>query len=377
MTSTVQLGRLRGIPLGAHWSLLVIGGLLTLTLATGLLPATVDASPVAYWSAAAAGAFLFFGSILAHEMAHAVVAQHYGLVVDGITLWILGGVARLRSDARTPRSQLAIALAGPAASFVAAALFLAAALGLDAVGLAGVAAVTLAWLALVNGVLAVFNLLPGAPLDGGRVLAALLWMRHGDRTRAFVSAAQAGRVLGWLLVGLGLANVVLGVGFGSLWTALIGWFIVGASRAEHQAALLKGTLDHLTVQEVMDPHPAVAPEWITVGEALRTGFGRRPVVLLARFEQGDIGGIATLEAARRVPRSQLDQVRLSDIAIPKTELVTAAPGDPAAPLLPLAADQPVVVLDAGQVVGVVTLDDIAHLLDSSPPAPGAAHASTP
>jgi Zn-dependent protease len=361
MGSSIRLGRIAGIPVGAHWSLLVIGMLLTVTLADGLLPATVDASTGAYWAAGVFGAVLFLASILAHELSHALVARRNDVVVEDITLWILGGVARLKADAQTARAHLAIALAGPAMSLVAGVVFLGIAVGLAVLDL-DVLAVTFSWLALVNGILAVFNLLPGAPLDGGRVLAAVLWMRHGDRTRAAVSAARAGRVLGWTLIALGLANVFFAIGFGTLWTALIGWFIVNASRAEELSAMVRGELEHHRVADVMNAHPAVVPDWITVDEALRAGFpGGARAALLQRFPEGDIVGVITVDALLAVPIHERAHARLADVGVPKERIVTARPDDLAGPLFESIADAPVVVLHDGQVVGLIGLDELARM----------------
>ena len=196
-TSGVRLGRVFDIEISADLGVVMFAGLLTWILASSILPASVAGLPAgAYWSVAALGTLLFLGSLLAHELGHAVVARRNDIEVLGITLWLFGGVAQLRSDARTAGAELRIALAGPAMSLVVGALSLAAAVGLRSVGVPEIYVVALGWLGLVNVVLAVFNLLPGAPLDGGRVLAALIWMVRGDRLRARVWAARAGRAVG-------------------------------------------------------------------------------------------------------------------------------------------------------------------------------------
>src|SRR5262249_54580626 len=153
-----------------------------------------------YFAAAVLAVALFFVSILAHELAHSVVARRQGQAVDGITLWMLGGVSKLRSEARCAGDELRVAIAGPATTMALAALFAALAFLFDRVVAPGTLLPTVAaWLAIVNVVLGVFNLLPGAPLDGGRVLAALIWMRTGDRRGAQIAATRAGRVVGAIL----------------------------------------------------------------------------------------------------------------------------------------------------------------------------------
>lgn len=237
MRTSVRLGRLAGIPVGLNWTLVVIAGLLTVTLANGVLPFLATGQPAAaYWLAGAAGAALFLGSIVAHELGHAVVAQRHGVPVHEITLWLLGGVAKLGREPATPRAELRIALAGPAVSVAIGAAGLATAAAFAAAGAPALLVGLLGWLGLVNLVLAAFNLLPASPLDGGRVLRGLLWRRHGDRVRATLTASRAGRFLGTAMIVSGLANTFLGVGYGTLWTVLLGWFLVSAAAAEERMA---------------------------------------------------------------------------------------------------------------------------------------------
>ena len=237
MRTTVRFGRLAGIEVGANWSVLVILILVAEGLAVGLLPDAVpDRSPFTYWATAIAVAVLLLGCLLAHELAHAIVAHRAGIQVEGITLWMLGGVTRLIGEPASARTDLAVAAAGPATSVAIGALLLGAAVGLSAIGVPAttepsVALAGLAWLGWINLVLAVFNVLPGAPLDGGRILRALLWWRGGDRVRAAVAATRAGTVVGAALITLGVADALAGGAVGGLWLALIGWFLVAAAAA--------------------------------------------------------------------------------------------------------------------------------------------------
>jgi Zn-dependent protease len=218
--SSIRLGRIFGIPVALDWSLLVIAGLLTVSLAADQLPAEFPGQPAgAYWIVGLVAAGLFFASVLAHELAHSLVARRHGVEVDGITLWMLGGVAKLGGESPTAGAELRIASAGPATSIGLAALFGVTAYTASALGAPGLLGSALAWLALINGILSVFNLIPAAPLDGGRILASLLWFHHGNRHRAVASAARVGVVFGWLLVGLGGVGWLVGFGFGSLWCA--------------------------------------------------------------------------------------------------------------------------------------------------------------
>ncbi|MGV9536097.1 M50 family metallopeptidase [Streptosporangium sandarakinum] len=172
---------------------------------------------------------MFFASLLAHELAHALVARRAGVSVKSITLWLLGGVTEFDGEVGSPRAELRISLAGPVTSALVAGAALAVAAAARGVPVVWSA---LVWLATVNGVLAVFNMLPGAPLDGGRVLHAVLWWRCGDRERADRVAARAGQSLGMALIAAGVVQTLVWSPMGGLWTALVGWFLSGSARSE-------------------------------------------------------------------------------------------------------------------------------------------------
>ncbi|MGE4365698.1 MAG: site-2 protease family protein, partial [Mycolicibacterium sp.] len=222
MEHGVALGRMRGLTVTVHWSVVVIVWLFAWSLAS-TLPGSAPGYPDAvYWVAGFCGAALFAAGLLAHELAHAVVARRSGIPVPEVTLWLFGGVARLAGEAKTPRDEFRMAAAGPALSLALSAVFAAVAAGLAGTGISPLATEVAAWLAAANAVLAVFNLLPGAPLDGGRILRAYLWHRHGDPVRAAIGAARAGRVVAYLLIGLGLVEFLLGSLIGGAWLAFIG-----------------------------------------------------------------------------------------------------------------------------------------------------------
>jgi len=225
MRQTFAFGRVAGIPVGASWSAIVTLAVIVDLLAVSALPAAVPRQPEAlYWGVGAVAAVAFLASLLAHELAHALAARRHGIRVRSVTLWMLGGVTQLDGDLATPRADLQIALAGPAASLLTGVVFLGVALAVIAAGGPRVAAAAAMCLALMNGVLAAFNLLPGAPLDGGRVLRAVLWHHWADRQRADRGAASAGRAIGAVLAVLGVAEVLLTRDLvGGLWLVLLGW----------------------------------------------------------------------------------------------------------------------------------------------------------
>ena len=235
MRPSIRLGTLFGIPVGLHWSIAVIVGLVTFGLTGTILPqAAPGYASSAYLVIGLAVSVGLLASIVAHELGHALVARRNGVGCRSISLFALGGVAELESEADNPGAAARIAAAGPAVSVAigAGALVVSGLAGL--VGASPLIVTALTTLGIVNLVMAVFNMIPALPLDGGRVLQAALWKRRGDREEATVSAAGVGRFLGWGIVALGLWQLLNGGG--GLWTMVIGWFILTSAKAEAMRA---------------------------------------------------------------------------------------------------------------------------------------------
>jgi Zn-dependent protease len=386
MTASLRLGRIAGIPIGASWSVLLVALLVGWPLAGRILPDLVPGlAPSVYWLAGAVATGLFLGSLLAHELGHAVVARRAGLRVRGITLWLLGGVAQLEDEPASPRDDLRVAVVGPAVSLVLAVGFGLAAVLLGVVGAPTLAGAVAGWLAVGNLALAVFNLLPAAPLDGGRVLRGLLWRRHGNRVRAAVTAARAGQLLGGLLIAYGLVGVFTGWGIGTLWTALVGWFLVGAAGQERQQTVLRHGLAGLRVADLMVPTPVLAPAWFTVDAFLRDHVAPwrptdRPAAWPLRSFDGQPAGVVTMAALASVPPDQRHAVRAGDVAVPAWATITTRPDEPVTGLLGRlqGGSGIAVVVAGGAVVGLVTKADILHAIrHGRPPGPARWSPATP
>jgi Zn-dependent protease len=364
MTVSLRFGRVAGIPVGASWSALLIAGLIAWSLAGSLLPAQVPGLvPAAYWLAGLAGAGLFLASLLAHEVGHALVAQRAGLRVKSITLWLLGGVAQLEDEPASPTDELRVAIVGPAISAALGVGFGLAAAVLSVAGAPGLFVAVAAWLALGNGALALFNLLPAAPLDGGRVLRGLLWRRHGNRARASVTASNAGVWVGGGLVAYGLLGAFTGWGIGTLWTALVGWFLVSAARAERDQAVLRSDLGGLRAGQVMRPAPPAAPAWFTVDAFLRNYVDPwQAAALPLRSFDGQPAGVVTAAALEAVPPDRRHIVRAGDVAIPMAALVVVGPDQPVTDLASrLAGGRTVAaVVAGGQLLGLILPTDLAR-----------------
>jgi Zn-dependent protease len=369
MKQSLRLGRIAGIPVGVNWSVLVILVLITDIVAVNILPRADAGRPTSlYWAIAIPTALLFLVSLLAHEAAHAIVARRKGVGVRSITLWMLGGVAQLDGEPPNARADLAIAAAGPLTSLVAGAVLLGAAEGASTLGTPAAITAALAWTGATNAFLAVFNLLPGAPLDGGRILRALVWMRSGDRGRGERAATGAGHIVGAGLTGVGVAQLLVLGQTGGLWLMLIGWFLIWAAGAERRSRALQAAAAGVRIGDLMVRDPDCAPAWRPIGEFIATVAmrSRQSVFPVTGFD-GEPSGVVTLTRLCRVPPERAGD-RVDSVAFPLPADYRAAPDDPASSLVgraPIAGALLAVVTTGGRVVGMVTADDLGRLLQQS------------
>lgn len=357
MKATFRLGRIRGIPVGAHWSVLVILVLVADMLATAILPATVkNDSTAACWATGLLVAAAFLLSLVAHEVAHAIVARRAGVRVTSITLWMLGGVTALEDDPPDARWDLRIAVVGPAVSFGCGALACAAALLLDLISAPRVLVAGLLWLAVTNVLLALFNLLPGAPLDGGRVLRALMWRRTGDRERAELAAARGGRITGFFLVWAGIVEAIATTDFvGGLWLVLIGWFLISAATVEQQAALSGHALSGLTVGDVMQRSFTYLPEYQDVATAARRAVDADEEWFPVCDIEGRPVGLVAIDQLIVAVRRQRTDLTVKDVAVPIDAAMIARPDELLVDALRRAGPRGLLAVeDDGQLVGIVT-----------------------
>lgn len=367
MRETFRFGRVAGIPVGANWSVAIIAWILVVGLAMGALPEAAPDQPVAvYWLAGVAATVLFLASLLAHEVAHALVARAAGLPVQGITLWALGGVSKLGGDAPSARDELRIALAGPATSLALGLAFLGATVALDLLGVATLVVATAAWLAMINLILGLFNLAPAFPLDGGRVVRAVLWAHHGDRVRATRSAAAAGRAFGYGLVGLGAILALNGAVAQGLWLVLLGWFVVSMAQAEASSVEQRQLLEGVTLAEVMSSPAACVGSDLSLEDVLQRHvlvqrYSAYPVV----DDDGRLRGLVTLDTVRRVPPSRRLATAVLEAAVPAVEVPQAPSTDLLSDHLDEMATSPtgrLVVVDHGRVTGLVSHTDVVSCL---------------
>jgi Zn-dependent protease/CBS domain-containing protein len=364
MNPSVSLGRIAGVPIGINWSVLVIAALLVWSLSAVAFPdAAPDLPRGAHVGMAIVAAVLFLASILLHELGHAVRARREGMEIEGITLWLFGGVARFTGLFPSARAELRIAVAGPLVSLLLGVVFVAVSL---VPGLPEAVAVVAAWLGVINLVLLAFNLLPAFPMDGGRVLRAILWRRTGDYVRATERAAGTGRAFAYGLIGLGIAMTVFLGAFGGLWLAFIGWFLLQAASAESRAMLVRQALDGLRVRDVARPDPVTASADMTLGAFMDQ------VVWVSRFttypvlDDGRPVGLIPFRRVAEVPRGEWDGQHVRDCMVPLSELVVLS-GDDDLPEAAARVQQSelgrALVLEDGRLAGILSVTDIARALE--------------
>jgi Zn-dependent protease/CBS domain-containing protein len=359
----IILGQIFGITIGLDYSWFLILLLLAWSLAVGYYPAVFPAQPVPlYWALGAVSAIMLFASVVLHELGHSLVARRYGVPVRGITMFIFGGVSQIGGEAPTAAAELWIALAGPAVSALLAVIF-----GLLQTPLSSVRpAFALAkYLAYINGGLAIFNLIPGFPLDGGRVLRAILWSGTGDFRRATLIASSVGRIVAFAFILWGVAQIFAGNAFGGLWIAFIGWFLESAASAQVQQLILQRALAGHTVSEAMNRNYTPIPATISLQELVDHhiwGGGRRCFVVTVGEKAT---GLVTLHQIKDVPREKWRTTTATEAMTPLGRLKRVRPETgvwAAVEQMDRDGVNQLPVMTDGQVLGMLSRDDVISFL---------------
>jgi Zn-dependent protease/predicted transcriptional regulator len=336
--SQIKLGRIFGIEIGLHYSWFVIAVLIAFSLAAHFHQIRPDWTQQSVWSAAAFTAILFFAALLLHELAHSIVAKSRGLNVRAITLFALGGVSQIESEPPDAKSEFWIAAVGPLTSLIIGLVFIWIA-KLSAGAAPGEAptlvAAVLLWLGYINVALAVFNLIPGYPLDGGRILRSILWWISGSAQRATRWASQIGQVVGFLFILFGLYRFFVGANFGGLWLAFIGWFLLDAARSSYLQTGVIADLRDRKVADLMERNCATVPGYLSVrdfvDEYLLHSAGRCFLVA----QDGHVVGLVTPNETRAVPRDEWPQTSVQSVMRPFHKLLAVPPDMPAVKALEL------------------------------------------
>ncbi|MET7518222.1 site-2 protease family protein [Streptomyces sp. NPDC005480] len=365
MNGSVRVGRVVGVPLRMHWSVPLLAVLLAYGLGRQALPALAPGrSDAVYAFASVVGAMLLMGSLLLHETAHAATARRREISVQDVTLWALGGMTRMGRP-QTAAAAFAVAVSGPLTSLAFGGVALGAGIGLDALLGRSVPAAVLVWLGWANLFLGVFNLLPAAPLDGGRVLQALLWWRTRDRQRADRAASRSGQVMGVLLAAVGWIAFLRGTP-GGLWLVFVGGFIAVVAGAERQRAVLQTAIQGVRVADAMSSPVTTGPDWLTVQRFIEEVAvkSRHSALPLLDFE-GRPSGIVQLRRLTAIPGARREGLRVRDVATPSARCPAAAPNDLLSEVLDglgPGTGMPILVVDAGHLAGIVTAKDISRLM---------------
>jgi Zn-dependent protease len=363
--SGIRIGRIFGIDIAIHLSWFVILAFFAFTLATGFFPAAYSWQPAAYWIVAVIATLLLFVSVLAHELGHSLVARSQGIPVRNITLFILGGVSSIEKDPSSPGREALLAGVGPLVSLV---------IGLVTFWLSRLLAgpeylvAVLFYLGIANITLAIFNMLPGFPMDGGRVLRALLWWRSHDFVKATRGAATVSRVVGYLLMAFGVYELIAGAGFGGLWLIFIGWMLTQASRSSVRQAQLEHGLNGVTAGRLATAPPVWVPPFVTLSSAAHDYFApqrERCLPVAAEQEDQAYDGALCVSDFERVMQLQWDSTRARDAMTRAEDIPAVTPDTPAWDALRLMMEKhvgQVAVVDAGRLLGFVDQDGAQRFL---------------
>jgi Zn-dependent protease/CBS domain-containing protein len=377
-----RLGRLFGIEVAIHPSWFLVLAFFAFTLANGFFPRAYPGwSPAATWATAIGATLLLFVSVVAHEFGHSLVARSQGIPVRNITLFALGGVSQLEREPDSPGREAWMAIAGPLVSVVIGGAALAAASALH--GPQQVVA-ALAYLGIANLALVVFNLLPGFPLDGGRVLRALLWRLSHDVVRATQRAAVVGQVFAWGFIALGAAELVLAGGLGGIWLVLVGWLLIQAARATARQTEMDHLLTGVTASRLMTRPESWLSPYMTLDWAAKErlhDWESRCLPVASEDPASEYGGLMCARDLQRTARERYDRDRVRDVMTPALKLPSVTPDTEAAEVLRLLrereTDRAVVVDAGGRLLGFVDADafvrffNVAHgRRDVTPPAHG-------
>jgi Zn-dependent protease/predicted transcriptional regulator len=361
--SGLRIGRIFGIPIYLHASWFIIFALITLSLATQFTADHPHWSPTQRWTLGIITSLLFFASVVFHELSHSIVARHYRIPVDSITLFVFGGLAHIERDPDSAGQEFNIAIAGPLSSlFLAGCFWLVAHYVHGSEMLTGVCK----WLWEINALLAVFNLVPGFPLDGGRVLRGIVWGITKSFTRASQIASTSGRAFAYVMIFLGIWNALRGDWVNGLWLAFIGWFLLEAAKESFAQVALRSTLTGVRAEDIMTPEiPTVARDISLddyIHEVLRTG--RRSHIVTGA---GTPVGLVTLHSARAVPRDEWNNTSIQAVMVPIDRVHSALPEEPVLQILERMQKEDInqmPVLSEGHIIGMIGRDTILRVLQT-------------
>jgi len=362
-SSGFRLGRIFGIPIYLHASWFIIFVLITLSLSVYFAHLNPHWTRAQHWTVGIATSLLFFGSVLFHELAHSVVALRYRIPVMSITLFVFGGIARIGREPSSAKQEFNIAVAGPISSYLLAVGFYALARALVGVEML-VALAT--WLAQINFLLATFNLIPGFPLDGGRILRSVVWAWKRDYARATRVAARGGQIFAYLLIFIGIWQALGGNFVGGLWLAFIGWFLLTAAQESYAQVAMRRMLEGLRAADIMSPEVPTISRDLSLEDFVRELFrtGRRCHLVVS---DGHLVGMMDVHQLNRIPREEWATTSVQTAMLPPGKIHWVRPEQPLLSILERMQSEDVnqmPVVDGERIIGVVSRDSILRVLQN-------------
>lgn len=374
---SLSLFRLGGIEIRLDISVLIIFALIVFSLGSGVLPQWhPDWGPGLVWGTAMVSGVVFFASLLAHELSHAMMSKHYGIDVPRITLFLFGGMAEPEREPDRPKEEFLVAIVGPLMSFLIAIACINLAFWLvgdrealqslnegnmEAMGAFGPAATSLLWLGMINMIIAIFNMIPGFPMDGGRVFRAAIWAATGDLLKATRWASNIGRYFGWTLMFLGVYSLFSGDGLGGLWWILIGWFISGLAAMSYRQQVMDGELRDRKVSDLMRTHFETVDAGVPLSEFVDQYLLRSTQELWPVLDNDELVGMVTLGRVTELPAEQRGARTVRDVTVPVATMDSLDADESAREAmqrLSRGGDEALPVVRSGRVVGLLKHSDV-------------------
>lgn len=366
MRASIHLFRIAGIDIGMHFTWLFAFLLFAWTLAEGFYPSYYPSwSLSVYWGLGILSSLLLFGSVLTHELAHSIVAQRLGMKVLGITLFIFGGVSNMQGDAKRPRDEFYVAIVGPATSLILAGLFWL--VYLFALNQDGPLAALVFYMAFVNTLLGAFNLIPGFPLDGGRVLRSILWGITGGLGKATEIASRVGQVFAFALIGWGVYQIINGDFLSGIWVIFIGWFLNNAAESSRKEIRLQEDFKNVLAKDLMNTQPEVTTPDARLMDIVENYFlrkGRRALPVCDN--EGKLIGIVTLTDLKKVSQEKWPTTTVEGV-MTRESLHYVGPNEDLSNVLKMLAEydlNQILVVEDSKVVGLLSRADMIRYLQA-------------
>lgn len=365
MNSGIRIGKIFGIELKLGYSWFIIFALITWGLAAVIFPQTIPGmSVIAYIITGVVTSLLFFGSVLVHELMHSLVAKRYGLPVEGITLVVFGGVSQLSEEPESASVEFKMAVAGPLSSIILGILFLGIYFVARQFSLGPLISAPAFWLGYINVILGLFNLLPGFPLDGGRVLRSAVWHYTGNLKRATGIAAGFGKLFAYTFILLGIIGAIAG-NFGLAWFILLGWVLLQSADVGYQQVIYREALEGITVSQAMTQNPETVDPDINIEEMVKDHFMQHHWVAYPVVEGEDVKGMITINSLENVPRRSWKRKHVRDVMRPLSRDIVTQPDEEVTDVLSklnTKAEGRMLVMKGKRLLGILTKVDVSKAI---------------